>query len=161
MIIEQDIVTIYVPITLDNGSKIHRFSHVVKGAEIGENVMIGEHCYIASDVKIGDGTRIQNGNNLYDGCRVGKNVFIAPRVAISNHHDPAIREGKFVADSVIIEDDAILCINCTIVAPRRIGRGAKVAGGATVLRDIEDGEVYYSLYSDKYKDGLIYPKGDK
>ena len=161
MIIESEIITVDKPFVLPNGTIIHRFSHVLEGAEIGRNCMIGEHCYISRDVKIGDGTRIQNGNNIYDGCEIGKNVFIAPRVAMSNHHDPQIRDGIFVPDKIIIGDGAILCINCTIIAPCQIGRNSKIAGGAVVLRDIADNETYYSLYKDRYKAGLIYPKGKK
>ena len=161
MIIEQEIITMDKPFELPNGTIIHRFSHVLEGAEIGKNCMIGEHCFISRMTKIGDGTRIQNGNNIYDGCSIGNNVFIAPRVAMSNHHDPQIRVGIFVPDEVIIGDGATLCINCTIIAPCRIGRNAKIAGGALVLRDIADNETYYSLYKDKYESGLQYAKGDK
>jgi UDP-3-O-[3-hydroxymyristoyl] glucosamine N-acyltransferase len=161
MIIDNDIITTHVPHKLHNGSTIHRFSHVVKGAEIGSNVMIGEHCYIARDTIIGDNTRIQNANNIYDGCRIGENVFIGPRVAISNHHNPSINSTKFIADKVIIGDNAVLCINCTIVAPRNIGKNSLIGAGAVVIRDIEDNEKYYSLYKDKYENGMVQPRGNK
>jgi len=156
--VEKEIVTGARPYRFENGSIIHRYSHVLPGAEIGYNVMIGEHCYIGSDVKIGNWTRIQNGNNLYDGLTLGNKVFVAPNVNISNHHDPQIRDGEFIADPVWIKDGATLGINCTIIAPCIIGEKALIAGGAVVTRNIKDGEKFYSMYKDRYASGLITPK---
>lgn len=161
IIIEKEIITGGRTMRLPNNSVINRYCHVLAGAEIGHDVMIGENCYISRDVKIGNYTRIQNGNNLYDGLTIGDRVFIAPVVGISNHHDPRIRDGKFEADPVWIKDGATIGINSTIIAPCIIGENAFVAGGAVVLRNIADNEKYISLYKDRYQSGLVNPKGKK
>jgi UDP-2-acetamido-3-amino-2,3-dideoxy-glucuronate N-acetyltransferase len=159
--IEKEIVTGARPHRLENGSIIHRYSHVLPGATIGHSVMIGERCYVGSEVSIGHYSRIQNGNDLYDGLTIGTKVFIAPKVCISNHHDPQVRDGIFHYDPVWIKDGATIGIGSVIIAPCIIGEKAFVAGGAVVLRNIKDREVYYSLYKDKYASGLITPKGKK
>ena len=161
VIIKDEIITLDKQVRLRNGSIINRYSHLLAGASIGHNVMIGEHCYIASDVSIGHRCRIQNHNNLYDGLTLEDDVFIAPNVSISNHHDPSIRErGKFKADKVVIKKGAIIGIGSVIIAPRTIGEGAVVAGGAVVLRNLKKKERYYSLYKDKYESGLVQKKKD-
>lgn len=156
--IEKEITTGAKPHRLENGAIIHRYSHVLAGAKIGYDVMIGEHCYVAKSVVIGHRSRIQNHNNLYDGLELGEDVFIAPNVSISNHHDPSIRN-EYTPDSVLIKNGAVIGIGSVIIAPCIIGQHSFIAGGAVVLRNIKDHERYYSLYKDKYESGLITPKG--
>lgn len=152
MQIQAEITTGSRPHRLPNGSVIHRYSHVLKGAVIGHSVMIGEHCYVASDVTIGNYSRIQNSNNLYDGLELGEYVFIGPNVTLTNHHDPSIKDrGEFKPDSIWIKDRGVICAGSTIVAPRIVHEGGFVAAGAVVLRDINKNERYYSLYKDKYE----------
>ena len=142
MIIETDIVT-YEGHTkkLATETVIHRFSHVVSGAEIGERCMIGESCYIAAKVKIGDKVRIQNHNDIYDGCEIGNNVFIGPNCTITNHHDPRkLCNDPDYPHKVIIGDGTTICAAVTIIAPCKIGKGCMIGAGSLILRDLEDGE---------------------
>ena len=155
IIIDKEIITMDKQVRLRNGTVINRYSHVLAGAKIGSNVMIGEHCYVAKTVIIGHRCRIQNHNNLYDGLTLQDDVFIAPNVSISNHHNPKIRTGEFIADKVLIKKGAVIGIGSVIIAPRTIGKNALIAGGAVIIRDIANNETYYSLYKDKYESGLI------
>ena len=142
MIIENDIVTAEGHRhELLNGTVVNRYSHVVKGAEIGNNCMIGQCCYIASNVKIGFAVRIQNRNDIFDGCRIGNEVFIGPNCTITNHHDPRnLKNDPHYPHSVQIGDNTTICAGVTIIAPCKIGKGCMIAAGALVLRDIQDGE---------------------
>ena len=139
MRIDKDIITTDKPFELENGAVIHRFSHVVRGAIIGDNAMIGERCYIAGKSRIGNRTRIQNGNDVWDGVYIGNDVFIGPKCNLTNDHDPSRRMHRsdpHNADETFIGDDVTISTNVTIVAPCKIGNGAS----ATILRDIEQGE---------------------
>jgi UDP-2-acetamido-3-amino-2,3-dideoxy-glucuronate N-acetyltransferase len=160
MKIENDIITIDRQYKLENGTIINRFSHVVKGAEIGDNCMIGEHCYIAGGVKLGNGVRVQNGNNLWDGVELGDYVFIAPAVVFTNHHNPHDRHNhnNFVADKTIIGERSTLCANCTIIAPKVIGKNVVIGGGALVLVNVPDnvkvfGRVCKNSYASLIQNG--------
>jgi UDP-3-O-[3-hydroxymyristoyl] glucosamine N-acyltransferase len=139
VVIKKDIVTTKTPKILDNGTVINRFSHVVAGADIGANVMVGERCYIAAEAIIGEGSRIQNGVDVWDGVQIGRRVFVGPSVRFTNHHDPSILyHGQFVPDETIIKDGAVLCAASVIIAPRIIGERAFVGAASLVLRDMED-----------------------
>ncbi len=143
---------------LVNGAIINRYCHIVKGAEIGDNVMIGEHCYVGQAAKIGDDTRIQNGVSIYDGVDIGSGVFIGPNVTFTNHHDPRDRNDRDKQkkgnerDKTIVGNNATICAAVTIVAPCKIGPGAMVGAGSIVLRDV---------LKDENKNGLIKGKTKK
>ena len=81
---------------------------------------------------IGDNCKIQNFASLYHGLTMGNDVFVGPHVCFTN--DPYPQSGRMIG--VIVEDDAIICANATILAGVRIGRGAVVGAGAVVTRDV-------------------------
>lgn len=144
MKILEDIVTETEKKTLENGTIINRFTHVVKGAEIGKDSMIGSFCYVAADTTIGEKVRIQNHNSIFEGCKINDEVFIAPMCAISNYHDPRKRfetDRNYRPDKVIIGKRVTIGINSTIIAPCIIGEGAMIAAGSIVLRSIGSGEM--------------------
>ena len=91
-------------------------------------------------VSIGTGTRI-NADVILDcrgGIEIGDHVSISPQVAIvtadHDHHaaDFALRHRR-----VVIEDHVWIGMRATILPGVRIGRGAVVAAGAVVIRDVE------------------------
>ena len=138
MITKKDIVTTKKPKRLKNGAVINRFSHVVAGAYIGNDVMIGERCYVACGAMIGDGSRVQNGVDVWDGVHIGKDVFIGPSVRFTNHHRPEIvRRNNFKPDTTIVGDNAIICAATVIVAPCIINVNAFVGAASLVLRNVE------------------------
>jgi acetyltransferase-like isoleucine patch superfamily enzyme len=62
------------------------------------------------------------------------------RDALANAHggDPSLRP-PLVARPVVIEDDAWIGIGAIVLKGVRIGRGARVAAGAVVTRDVPEG----------------------
>jgi len=128
---------------LSNGAVINRYSHIVSGADIGDGVMIGEFCYVARTAIIGDNSRVQNHVSVWDGVEIGKNCFIGPKVCFTNHHNPQDRfkrDGEFIPDKTIIEDNVTICANSTLIAPLVIGEEVRIGAGSTVLRDIKSNE---------------------
>ena len=147
MKINLEIVTGNFRVQLENKTWINRYSHIMAGAEIGENSMIGQGCYVGSTAKIGSNTRIQNGNNIWDGVEIGSNVFIGPQCVLTNHHDPThrLRGEEFKPDKTIIKDYATICAGAVIVAPCTIEEYGVVAAGSVLLRDVDKKEKVYGL----------------
>jgi len=63
-------------------TKIWHWTHVEKGACVGNNCTIGQCCYIAGVV--GNGCRIQNGVNLFKGVTLEDDVFVGPGTIFTN-----------------------------------------------------------------------------
>jgi acetyltransferase-like isoleucine patch superfamily enzyme len=161
MILEYDIITQGNIKRLDNGAIVNRYSHIVKGADIGKDVMIAEHCYIASGVIIGDKTRIQNFVSVWDGVTLGRNVFIGPAVAFTNCHDPHERhdpDRQFTPDKTYIGDNATIGAGCTIIAPCRVGEFARLGAGSVLLRDLEPNEHKNGIVKAGKKENWSYLK---
>lgn len=102
------------------------------GTELGEGLRVGDHSSI--------------GPYSFVGCsgfvEIGRNVMIAPRVSIyaENHNfedlDRPIKEQGVTRSSVTIEDDCWIASHSVILAGVKIGRGAIVAAGSVVTRDV-------------------------
>lgn len=97
-----------------------------------------------SHVRIGAGSRI-NRESVLDcrgGLEIGEHVSISPQVAIitADHDRDApgfpLRHGR-----VVLEDHVWVGMRAMILPGVRIGRGAVVAAGAVVTKDVEAGEV--------------------
>ena len=135
-------------ITAPNGAKNNQYCHVVKGAMLGENMMIGEHGYIANGAIIGKNTRIQNHVSIWNGVILGENVFVGPMVIFTNHRDPSKRLSRkeyFKPDETFISDNVTISAGAIIVAPCRIAEGVLIAAGSVVLRDLGAQEKAYGL----------------
>lgn len=61
---------------------IHPSAVVEAGANIGENVSIGAHCYIGPKVTIGDDTTILPNTSIYGKVTIGNGCYIKPGVVI-------------------------------------------------------------------------------
>lgn len=66
---------------------------------------------------------------------VGKHCHVGAGAVLAGVIEPAS------ATPVIVEDDVLIGANAVIIEGVRIGRGAVVAAGAVVIRDVEPGMV--------------------
>lgn len=111
------------------------------GMFIGRKVALlrGSTVISPANIRIGDGCTI--GFQCFlggeGGLTIGDNVNISSFSAIlggyHDIHDPTFRS---VLKPVVIEDHAWLATRCVVTAGVRIGRGAVVAAGAVVTRDV-------------------------
>ncbi|MCE5253305.1 MAG: N-acetyltransferase [Actinomycetia bacterium] len=122
---------------IGEGSKIWHFCHVMSGARLGRNVVLGQNCFVASGVSIGDGCRIQNNVSLYSGVTLEENVFCGPSAVFTNVSTPRAAVNRHNGfERTLVRRGASLGANCTIVCGSTIGDYALVGAGAVVCQDV-------------------------
>jgi maltose O-acetyltransferase len=95
----------------------------------------------AGQIQVGDDVSISAFTHIWGmgGVTIGDRVMIASHTAITSltHDDSAERmHGTELAAPVVIEDDVWIGAHCVILPGVRIGRGAVVAAGAVVTKDV-------------------------
>jgi maltose O-acetyltransferase len=115
-------------IKIGKSSTIHMWANFFnpKGIEIGEDTIIGDHCFLDGRAPI----------------KIGNHVDIASQVLIYNSkHDINDPEFKAVEAPVEIEDYVFIGPRAIIMPGKKIGRGAVVAAGAIVTHDVPPGKI--------------------
>jgi UDP-2-acetamido-3-amino-2,3-dideoxy-glucuronate N-acetyltransferase len=126
------------------GTKIWAFSHVSKGAIIGEGCSIGEGVYIGPGVKIGHSCKIQNRAQIYAGVTIGNEVFIGPGVLTSNDIMPkAVGDWQQRFMETLIEDGVSVGVGSIIICGYKIGKDAVIGAGSLVAQNIKPGWLAY------------------
>ena len=127
------------PCSIGPGTKIWHFSHVMKGAVIGENCSIGQNVVVSSTAVIGSGVKIQNNVSIYDAVTLEDGVFCGPSMVFTNVVNPRseiVRKSEY--RPTLVRRGATLGANSTIVCGHTVGRYAFVAAGAVVTHDVPD-----------------------
>ena len=107
----------------------------IRGATLYSHFFIRD----PSQITIGEGTVIGHGVTLDGRCgiTVGKNVNFSSEVMVwtlqHDYNDPSF---SAVGGAVIIEDYAWISVRAIILPNVKIGRGAVVAAGAVVTKDV-------------------------
>ncbi len=121
------------------GTKIWHFSHVMKGARIGERCVIGQNVNVDGGTVIGNNVKIQNNVSVYTGVVIEDDVFLGPSCVLTNVTNP---RGPGEPARALRNHDPEARLH-----PRRqrhdrlrgdIGRYAFVAAGSVVTKDVPD-----------------------
>ena len=127
------------PCSIGAGTKIWHFSHVMKGAVVGQNCSIGQNVVIGSAAVIGNGVKIQNNVSVYDAVTMEDGVFCGPSMVFTNVINPRseiVRKSEY--RPTLVRQGATLGANSTIVCGHTVGRYAFVAAGAVVAGNVPD-----------------------
>lgn len=112
-----------------------------KGVSIARGVPVNHGCsWWQGPMTIGEGSSIGFDCQLdaRRGLFIGKHVCFASGVwTWSLHHDYNDEHFKCVGGSIHIDDYVWLCSRCIILPGVHIGKGAVVASGAVVTKDVE------------------------
>lgn len=126
-------------VEIGKGTKIWHFTHILSGAKIGENCIIGQNVCIERDVVIGNRCKIQNNVSIYKGVTLENEVFCGPSCVFTNVYNPrAFIERKTEFRPTLVKRGATIGANATIVCGTTIGRYALIAAGAVVKSDVPD-----------------------
>jgi bifunctional UDP-N-acetylglucosamine pyrophosphorylase/glucosamine-1-phosphate N-acetyltransferase len=117
---------------LENDVDMGPFGHLRRGAHLDDHVHMGnfgevKNSYLAQGVKMGHFSYIGD-------AHIGRNVNIGAGTVTCNFDG----EGKYKTE---IGEDAFIGSDTMLVAPVKIGRGAKTGAGAVVTHDVPDGLV--------------------
>ncbi|MCR4392075.1 MAG: N-acetyltransferase [Candidatus Acetothermia bacterium] len=124
---------------IGRGTKIWHFSHVMAGAEIGEDCTLGQNVFVAKNVKIGNHVKIQNNVSVYEGVILEDYVFCGPSCVFTNVKTPRSAFPRNRSEDYLpthVKYGASIGANATIVCGVTIGEWAFVAAGAVVTKDV-------------------------
>lgn len=112
-----------------------------RNISMGHNVQFGDYCNIASDVQFGNYILMASNVSF-----IGRNdhIFNIPQQFIWNND-------RKTDNITIVEDDVWIGTNVIILAGVKIGKGAVIAAGALVNKDIPACEVWGGIPAKKIK----------
>ncbi len=124
--------------TIGSGTKIWHFSHIMDGAELGDNCNIGQNVVISSGVKLGRNVKVQNNVSVYTGVVCEEDVFLGPSMVFTNVINPRSavnRKNEYKLTTV--RKGATIGANATIVCGNELGEHCFVGAGAVVTKSIK------------------------
>ena len=117
---------------LENDVDMGPFGHLRRGAHLDEHVHMGNFGEVKNS-HLGQGTKMGHFSYLGD-AEIGPNVNIGAGTITCNYDG----EGKFKTE---IGEGAFIGSDTMLVAPVKIGKGAKTGAGAVVTHDVPDATV--------------------
>jgi bifunctional UDP-N-acetylglucosamine pyrophosphorylase/glucosamine-1-phosphate N-acetyltransferase len=159
----------------------------IADSTIGDRVIINNFCVldgatVASDARVGPFAHLRPGSDLRQRVHVGNFVELKKTTlgegSKANHHaylgDATIGAGVNVGAGVItcnydgeqkhptvVEDEAFIGSDSQLVAPVRIGRGAYVAAGSSIVQDVPAGALGIARGRQANVAGWVEKKGRK
>lgn len=124
------------------------------GSRVGAGSKLGSGSQLDGKVTVGRNTNIQSQVYLPHGTVVGKDVFIAPRVCVTNDPYPPSKR----LSGVTIHDRAVIGGNATLLAGITIGEGAVIGAGAVVTKDVEPETVVFGAPAKPHMTRHAYDK---
>lgn len=126
------------------GAKIWHFTHVMSGARVGRNTVLGQNVNVSGRAIVGDDCKIQNNVSLYDDVILENRVFCGPSCVFTNVINPrAFVERKTEYKRTLVREGASIGANATIVCGVTLGRYCFVGAGSVVTKDIPDYALVY------------------
>jgi UDP-2-acetamido-3-amino-2,3-dideoxy-glucuronate N-acetyltransferase len=122
---------------IGKGTKIWHFCHIMAGAVVGENCILGQNVFVDNNVVVGNGVKIQNNVSLYSGVVIEDDVFLGPSVVFTNVINPrSFIERKAEFKKTLVQKGATIGANATVVCGVEIGGHALVGAGSVVTKNV-------------------------
>ncbi len=122
---------------IGSGTKIWHFSHVMKGATLGQNCNIGQNVVVSPKVVLGNNVRVQNNVSIYEGVICEDDVFLGPSMVLTNVINPrSAVSRKSEYKTTLIKKGTSIGANATIVCGVTLGEYCFVGAGAVVTKDV-------------------------
>lgn len=122
---------------IGKGTKIWHFSHIMKGAALGENCNIGQNVVVSPKVILGNNVRVQNNVSIYEGVICEDDVFLGPSMVLTNVINPrSAVSRKDEYKTTLIKKGSSIGANATIVCGVTLNEYCFIGAGAVVTKDV-------------------------
>ncbi len=147
------------PLRIGEGARIRSFSVFYAGSTFGPGLrtghgaiardgitagarfQLGARCEHQGRGTVGDDVRTQSGVLICGAATLHDRVWLLPGVTLTNDPHPP----STVEIGPIVEDDAVISTHAVLLPGVRVGRGAVVAAGAIVTRDVPAGRLFMGV----------------
>ena len=156
-------------VVVGSSARIEPFSHI-DDAVIGERCRIGPYARIRPGTRLGEDVHIGNfvevkASDIAEGSKanhlayigdttVGRNVNVGAGTITCNY------DGAF-KHRTVIEDDVFIGSDTQLVAPVTVRRGATIAAGSTITREVPEGDLALSRVKQQTISGWKRPQKKK
>jgi len=130
--------------TLARGAIVGPFAHLRPEADVREGAKVGNFVELKKTV-LGQGSKANHLTYLGD-ATIGRNVNVGAGTITCNYDG----ERKH---PTVIEDGAFIGSDTQLIAPVRIGRGAYVAAGSSITKDVPAGALGVARGRQENKEG--------
>ncbi len=127
------------------GAVVGPFAHLRPGSVIGEGAKIGNFVEVKKST-IGNGSKANHLSYIGD-ATIGRDVNIGAGVITCNYDG-------FEKHPTVIEDGVFVGSDAQLVAPVRIGKGAIIAAGATITRNVPPDALAISRVPQNVREGF-------
>ena len=123
-------------VSIGNGTKVWHFVHIMSGAKIGKDCMIGDYVHVGRDVKIGNSVKLENRATVYTGVTIEDQVFVGPHVTFTNDFYPRSFNKDWKISPTLVKKGSSIGARSVIVCGTTIGEYAMVGAGSVVTCDV-------------------------
>ncbi len=120
---------------IGEGTKVWHFAHIRSGARIGPGCVLGQGVFIDEGAVLGSACKLQNKVNVYRGVTLEDGVFVGPNATFTNDRFPRA-VGEWTVTPTRVGQGASIGAGATVVCGNDIGPWAMVAAGAVVTRSV-------------------------
>jgi len=132
------------PVEIGEQTQIWHFCHVMPGAKIGAQCVIGQNVFIGKGAVLGNRIKVQNNVSLFDGVTLEDDVFCGPSMVFTNVFNPrSFISRKKEFRKTLVRKGATIGANATVVCGYTIGQYAFIGAGTVVARDVPDYALVY------------------
>ncbi len=125
------------PVSIGKGTKIWCFSHVMAGAVIGCDCVLGQNVMVAPRARLGDNVHVQNNVSIYDCVTLEDDVFCGPSAVFTNVINPRCEfPRKHEYKETLVRRGATIGANATIRCGVSLGAYCFIGAGAVVTKDV-------------------------
>jgi acetyltransferase-like isoleucine patch superfamily enzyme len=126
-------VVIHEGVRIGAGSVIEDRTRIGYDARLGARTRIMYGAFVCDRVSVGDDARI--GGFICDAAQIGERATVMGAL-VHEYASPHMDWWSPAEGAPTIEDEAVIGYNATVVGDVRVGRGAYVAAGAVVTRNV-------------------------
>lgn len=130
--------------TIGEGAQVGPFSHLRPQSELGPRSKVGNFSE-TKKTKIGKGSKVNHLSYVGDGI-IGRDVNIGAGTIFCNYDG----EQKH---TTVLEDDVFIGSDTQLIAPVTVKKGAYVASGTTITRDVPEDALALSRSKQENKEG--------